>query len=384
MAKSILITTERLAEQQTKVQKAFYSNIKKLESLKKTIEDTRNMYAHFTQQKEELLIIAEKENAVVQVEWLKALYRWRTHPSIPRDLVQIITKTIVEEAFQLIEDFGYEDLIPMYDECSDIDYETERAEQKSDEAEMLREVFSKMGIDIDGDITEENLYEHLANAKEKLEQQTEQQQAERLERAAKKKKTAKQQAALDAKEAQKQIETKSIREIYKTLAKQFHPDTEPDETERTRKTEVMQRITAAYEKNDLLELLRLQLEYEQISIDKLDSLADAQLAAYNNVLKEQLKQLQQEYNVGQQFFYGQNPMLPPYIRLTSKIQIDAFIKQELRKLQLTKKQVEDDIVQLVDTPTVARKYLKRLKKEDEQESHAFANFTNMFNIKFGM
>ncbi len=44
----------------------------------------------------------------------------------------------------------------------------------------------------------------------------------------------------------------------------LHPDREPDEAERVRKTELMQRVNEAYSKKDLLQLVALQLEIEQI------------------------------------------------------------------------------------------------------------------------
>ncbi len=382
MAKDFLIATAKNVTDQTKAQKTFYTYLKKIDKLKNEVEDARNAISYFGQKRGEILIPAEQELAAVKSEWVKALYRWRSNPAISHDLVQVATQAIVTEGYELINVFNHNDLIEIYDECAEVDFETEKKDEETAKKEELREMFAEMGINIEDDITEENIYEHLANAQEKIKAEQEQAEAERAERGAKKKKTAKQQAAEQQRAAQKLIETKSVREIYMKLAKEFHPDTEPDEKERTRKTEVMQRITAAYESNDLPELLRLQLEYEQISIDKLDSLADAQLTAYNNVFKEQIKQLEQEKQNCAMQLAIQNPELPPYIRLQSTPQVDSFIKTELRKLQLQKKQTESDLVQLLGTPTVAKKYLKRLKKELEQVD-MFGGMEDMLKMMFG-
>jgi hypothetical protein len=47
------------------------------------------------------------------------------------------------------------------------------------------------------------------------------------------------------------------------LVAALHPDREPDEQERKRKTELMQRVNTSYGKKYLLLLLELQLEIEQ-------------------------------------------------------------------------------------------------------------------------
>lgn len=86
--------------------------------------------------------------------------------------------------------------------------------------------------------------------------------------------------------------TRSVRSVYLDLVKTFHPDTEPDEMERDRKTDIMHRITQAYRDNDLVWLLNLQMEYNHIDQAHSDRLADEQLLYYNKVLKQQLEDLE--------------------------------------------------------------------------------------------
>lgn len=55
----------------------------------------------------------------------------------------------------------------------------------------------------------------------------------------------------------------AIRTLFRQLASALHPDREPDEVERLRKTALMSEVNAAYEKNDLVTLMRLQIRLVQ-------------------------------------------------------------------------------------------------------------------------
>lgn len=84
----------------------------------------------------------------------------------------------------------------------------------------------------------------------------------------------------------------SIRSIYIPLVKKLHPDRETDEDEKIRKTEILKKLTEAYEKKDLLALLMLQSEY-QIGENDEERIKD--LDSYNKILEEQVSQLEDEF-----------------------------------------------------------------------------------------
>jgi len=58
--------------------------------------------------------------------------------------------------------------------------------------------------------------------------------------------------------------TRAVREVFRKLASELHPDRETDPAEHARKTELMQRVNQTYKAGDLLALLELQLSIEQI------------------------------------------------------------------------------------------------------------------------
>lgn len=74
--------------------------------------------------------------------------------------------------------------------------------------------------------------------------------------------------------AEKQAEGKlEIKSLFRQLAKAFHPDTEPLEHLKDEKTDIMKKITAAYENQDLYGLLKLEKEHlgpREFSEDKIE------------------------------------------------------------------------------------------------------------------
>jgi flagellar biosynthesis regulator FlbT len=113
----------------------------------------------------------------------------------------------------------------------------------------------------------------------------------RQARKAKKKSTARQekdvQQAMDAKTA--------LRTIYRQLASALHPDRETDAAERVRKTELMSAVNAAYDRRNLSELLKLQLQIAQIDNASLGRMADDKLDAMSLLLKEQISALEKDH-----------------------------------------------------------------------------------------
>ena len=57
----------------------------------------------------------------------------------------------------------------------------------------------------------------------------------------------------------------ALRTLFRQLASALHPDREPDEATRLRKTAWMSEVNAAYEKNDLITLMRWQIQLVQMS-----------------------------------------------------------------------------------------------------------------------
>lgn len=162
-------------------------------------------------------------------------------------------------------------------------------------------------------------------------------------------------AAAEAKraEAEKQV-SQSVREVYRKLASALHPDRASADLSHARKTELMQRVNRAYEDGNLLELLNVQLEIEQIDAAHLANLSGARLAHFNQVLREQLQELQQESRAITQSFRD----LVPHVGASLRPQhIDVALDAERAHLRAMLREAEADLERMQD-PACLLAFLK--------------------------
>ncbi len=134
--------------------------------------------------------------------------------------------------------------------------------------------------------------------------------------------------------------TRSVRAVYLDLVKAFHPDREPNPAEQVRKTAIMQRVTAAYEANDLLALLTLQIDLLQHKAGYLNTAPDAQLRAYNRLLAEQVADLeaQQVDLIRQLTTLNGRPLPKTNLLLTVEMSLNQDIKSLKREVKALKQE----------------------------------------------
>ena len=121
----------------------------------------------------------------------------------------------------------------------------------------------------------------------------------------------------------------------------MHPDREQDPAERDRKTELMQKVTVAYGKKDLLQLLELQLSVEQIDQNNLNNIAADRLKHYNKILENQLQELQEEVmlvEMGLKDMMG----IAPYERLSPK-RLVMMLNQDIRTVREEIARIQHDL-----------------------------------------
>jgi hypothetical protein len=150
-----------------------------------------------------------------------------------------------------------------------------------------------------------------------------------------------------------------VRTLYLDLVKHLHPDREPTEAEKARKTELLQRVTTAYEAGELLTLLRLQLELQRIDQSHLENLAEDQLKYYNKLLKEQARELDEALYLEQMDLSGFTGK--PYYYTPTPAAVDYDFQAQKAQLVAKIKQIEADLQGMAHDPAAVKAFLKTYK-----------------------
>ena len=184
------------------------------------------------------------------------------------------------------------EIVAIHDQYAGIGF----AEDQELDRELARGMVAQMfGVELEdhelGGSVEDAIAAGAAKARQAAEEQAEAARSRRAERSraragATDKATASEQAAKEV--------SQSVREVFRKLASALHPDRAGDEAERLRRHELMQRVNHAYDEGDLLTLLTLQLETEQIDAAHLAGVSRVRLGHYNKVLRDQVRELEQE------------------------------------------------------------------------------------------
>jgi hypothetical protein len=210
--------------------------------------------------------------------------------------------------------------------CPEMDDDDLDADELEEAEAELKEMMAELGLDMDEEADFESPEAFIEATMRKMQAEREAAQEAYQAKRKSRKKTAKQ---LQAEQETMDADT-ALRTIYRKLASALHPDREPDEAERARKTQLMGRVNAANDAKDLLTLLRLQLEIEQIDPLVIAAMADDKLCHYNRMLKEQAKCVQQElmmmqYRLRDEWDLGYGPV-------TAK-SMHAALRQQMQEMQ---------------------------------------------------
>lgn len=273
-----------------------------------------------------------------------------------------LERLIVTVSAELIVDHGRDALKEIHDRHSDRPFDELRREAVSERAEDLKSALHDMfGIETEDDAeidTPEKLEEFLHAKMRDAAERDREMRRKTEERQAKRKKTPKRlEKEAKEKQAMQDIE-RSVREIYRKLASELHPDREPEPAERERKTELMQRVNAAYEKKDMVKLLELQLEIEQIDPKHLQNMAEERLKYCNKLLSEQLKELARENaEIARPFAlqFG----LPPFAHLTPAV-LMQYLERDIRDVKQNVAQLRRDLKDFRQ-PDILKAWIKRYK-----------------------
>lgn len=364
MSAKIVQITKAKAEQ-TKAQKEFNRLVQKIESLGNTLSDYRATMNKIQQRAATELEPLRQQYFEQRVQLLHRFDRAFDSPFYKKNEKKKLAYLTQDIAFELIEAAGMDELKPIFDKYSQeggYDAVKENAKGMNNPFVTFEEDFGeefdlgnpeKKQQSFQGETSEHEEFSGHYQSKENRNQRPKTQK--QLDREAKR-------------ELETRNSTKAVRTIYLDLVKAFHPDRETDEAEKDRKTEIMQRVTEAYEKNDVLALLRLQLELERIDQSHIESMAEAHLKYYNKILREQAKELEEEYEQLQLqtlALGGQSAYL-----VSNPFGLEFAFNQQVNEFKKTVKNLKKDLKDL-QYDEVVRAFLKSYIIPDQNDEFGF-------------
>ena len=261
--------------------------------------------------------------------------------------------------------------------------EQEAAEEQAEAAQRLRErIEEALGQPLEKHSQYQTPEEMMAAG---MRQWQRQQQADEARKAAKRaarkaeKQAQKKSAAAEKGEVPaaltRELDAKNaIRTIYRQLASSLHPDREPDEQERLRKTGLMSEVNAAYEKNDLTTLLRLQMQVTQVNPQNKAGtarMADEQLMAMSVFLKEQVAAL--EDDLGQLESRLSQELCVP-VRADAD---EAALSQSLQRIQADQRHNADSLaadLRRIQNDAELKRWLKEQWQLAKEQVHSDSDF----------
>ena len=243
---------------------------------------------------------------------------------------------------------GREELKPLFDRHSELGYDGEAAES---EAIFMHAVGAAFGLDAD----EIDMLDSPEAVYESVQERLRQEDAHARQRQAQRRARGRQAAA----------EPPPLRELFRKLAANLHPDRAQDGADAERRTRLMQRLNAAYKANDLIGLIELQAEIGLLDATGVDAWSEERLAQYNRELAQQCKDIERELMQVEMGFCDDYGLQPARSRLKPQ-QLDKLLAQLKRGLEAELAAMRHDL-RMLEQPQAFKRWLKEQRQQERFE-----------------
>ncbi len=316
MAKQFnVVKTVELKGELSKEQKRFNGYLQKIKSIKDQIELSRELALELGRMIQEQIKPLEDKMYDAWKSFILGLDRSMYAHNLAPKQFEKYESIVFEQADSYLGTAKPDDEIKaIFDEHSEESFDDLQAESEVEGKDYIVQMFKmQFGIDIDPDDIDDvqnpfnnpKLFEKIQEAKEKHDANAEINAQKKAESEAKRVKTDKQIKKEESRKAAESAVSKTTKQIYLDLVKNFHPDTEMDEEKKKWKTEIMQQVTVAYDEDDYIKLLELQmtlLENRENAVEKFDN---KQLRHFNDALRQQVQELEMQLTMSSP---ASNPM----------------------------------------------------------------------------
>jgi hypothetical protein len=350
-----------------KEQKRFNSLVDKISSLREKINLAKELDMELRRTGDERVKPVKDKASAAFRDWVTTLHNHPAKAKLSHKMANKFSLVMQEEIESLLTQLYFQDdtaLQEMYAqyEGSGRSFDQIREEDALDEkmmqADMMRAMF---GIDVaPEDLDDPEKMQEKLNAKQAEFEQAKQRRTEQQQ------KRKKNDAQLAAEEKRLQAESsvkKTAKQIYLDLVRHFHPDKEPDELKRAEKTEIMKQITGAYEADDHLRLLELQMNLLASRDNVFADFDNAQLKYFNQTLQRQVAELEQEL-----FFTSPEGNGNQYGHLFSlnRTQMLRNIELQIQQYKQAMKGVRHNLT-IIQEERVFKDYIRDYEFEDSWE-----------------
>ncbi|XQA68259.1 J domain-containing protein [Xanthomonas sacchari] len=320
----------------TPARKRFDSLVKRLERARAQLHAWQDALPRWEQRFHEQVDPLLQERDAAQVQLLRELdAAHATFKLSKRDRADL-SELICELAALLIRDGDNDGLKDIYDRHSPLGFDQDLAESEALLTSVIGEEFG---------LTEEEMA-HIHSPEALYAQIQERLHAQQAHAAGRAQQRDKRRRAGAGKAAQVAADPQQTRRaLYRNLVAALHPDREPDPQQRERKTALMQRLNQAYQNDDLLALLELQLEIGQLDQAGIAAMAEERIRDYNDLFAAQLRQVEQTLAGLVDDFMGRYGLQDE--RAPQPQRLDALLAQ-------IKRQVQEEIRSCADDRAAAR------------------------------
>jgi regulator of protease activity HflC (stomatin/prohibitin superfamily) len=369
-----LVKTAQLKGALSKEQKRFNGYLQKIKTLKEQIELSRELALELSRMVQEKVNPTEEKMLAAWKELILSLDRSMFVPNLTPKQYDKYEAIVFEHADSYLGSGKIdEDIKAIFDKHSEDSFDDMTAEGEEHGKEYLIEMLKhQFGIDIDPDEIQDinnpfnnpSIIEKIQAAQEEQKKTDEEKAQQRAEFEANRPKSDKQIEKEARKKAAETAVSKTTKQIYMDLVRNFHPDTEQDETKRLWKTQIMQQITVAYNDDDYIKLLELQMTLLEDRDNAVEKFNDKELKYFNDALKQQVDDLQMQLQMNSP---AMNPMFPgAELFSLNRDQMLRNINSHVKDLQKNLK-IYRNVLEHIRTMGGFKDYVKRYELNDEMD-----------------
>jgi hypothetical protein len=369
-----LVKSAQLKGALSKEQKRFNGYLQKIKTLKEQIELSRELAIDLSRMVQEKVNPTEEKMLAAWKELILSLDRSMFAPNLTPKQYDKYEAIVFEHADSYLGSGKIdEEIKAIFDKHSDESFDDMTAEGEEHGKEYLIEMLKhQFGIDIDPDEIQDinnpfnnpSIIEKIHAAQEEQKKTAEEKAQQRAEFEANRPKSDKQIEKEARKKAAETAVSKTTKQIYMDLVRNFHPDTEQDEAKRLWKTQIMQQITVAYNDDDYIKLLELQMTLLEDRDNAVEKFNEKELKYFNDALKQQVDDLQMQLQMNSP---AMNPMFPgAELFSLNRDQMLRNINSHVKDLQKELK-IYRNVIEHIQTIWGFKDYIKRYELADEMD-----------------